>query len=363
MVLTNQINILKDNVPVEYNNCNLSQQELYKIYYLLNTNKIDDPYVILLTYFTNALSFLNRLIIDNINTFKSQNDHFFYLYCYLNNVDIKSIINHYLLSNDFIEIDPITIKPNNFKQYYRNALLYSMRLFFKCNIGRGSSEPMQTKRDIIVSSRYNIYKKGLRLAQINAICDQSDRLRQIYNNIKYIRKELTVNELQKLYSIIVQNDETDDIKLLILKFNMNNDNLTDIKLRLPMVFRLLKSVRIKSVTSDFSYYDKSIIRDVLKEHISNKLNIFLNPIHSMIISEAIAIKIESTITDGEFIDPYTLLPVSIKGSLFLEQLVEYVQLILDHIDLTDTENSSSFGWAFSNGSSFKSSVEYTESVC
>jgi hypothetical protein len=66
------------------------------------------------------------------------------------------------------------------------------------------------------------------------------------------------------------------------------------------------------------------------------LHKYINDEHASILAEAMSLRIEQSITEGSFLDPYTLTTLEVRGSMFLKQLSLFINMILDHIDTMDT---------------------------
>jgi hypothetical protein len=78
-----------------------------------------------------------------------------------------------------------------------------------------------------------------------------------------------------------------------------------------------------------------MIKEALRTSIYLKLKSHMSETHSSILSDAISIKLEQSITSGRYLDPYTLTTLEVRGSMFLKQLSLFINMILDHIDTVE----------------------------
>lgn len=310
-----------------------SSDFLEKIYY--------PTLIYILAYFLKKASKFFQLCIRKIyneSKEKLEKPLMFYITFYNSEyIVIKNDIINIFLNNMLFDINPLELN-TNYKDYYISVFQYIFYLYLdrqSTGLIDENFELSSNQDEITLSSRYNIYKTGIRRTQIQLMCNESATLKKIYSNFNKVKNDIISNELQKLYTILVEKDSLIDNKMLILKFNMESENLLTISKQYPLIYKLLRSIKIKSTYNKYNAYDKSLIKETLQNSIYAKLHKYINDEHAFILAEAISIRIEQSITEGSFLDPYTLTTLEVRGSMFLKQLSLFINMVLDHIDTVD----------------------------
>jgi len=353
------IDLINNYLPISMLNVDSIIKEIYVLYvfsYLLRTANIDlnlkdseflekiyyPTLVYILAYFLRKASkFFQACIRSSYNEAKVKLEKplLFYITFYNSEyIVIKNDIINIFLNNMIFDINPLELNIN-YREYYTSVFQYIFHLYLDTrssgliddNIELSSDQDENT-----LSSRYNIYKNGIRRTQIQLMCNESATLKKIYSNFNKVKNDIIANELQKLYTIIIDKNSLIDNKMLILKFNMEDENLLHISKQFPLIYKLLRSIKIKTNTTKYNSYDKTLIKETLKNSIYLKLHKYINDEHASILAEAMSLRIEQSITEGSFLDPYTLTTLEVRGSMFLKQLSLFINMILDHIDTMDT---------------------------
>lgn len=297
--------------------------------------------IYVLAYFlTKASKFFQSSIrkIYNESKEKLEKTLLFYITFYNSEyIVIKNDVINIFLNNMLFDINPLELNAN-YKEYYNSVFQYIFYLY----LDRQSSglidenfELSSNQDEITLSSRYNIYKNGIRRTQIQLMCNESATLKKIYSNFNKVKNDIISNELQKLYTIIIDKNSLIDNKMLVLKFNMEDENLLTISKQFPLIYKLLRSIKIKTCDNRYNNYDKSLIKETLRNSIYLKLHKYINEDHAALLAEAMSLRIEQSITEGSFLDPYTLTTLEVRGSMFLKQLSLFINMVLDHIDTVD----------------------------
>lgn len=350
------IELISNYFPINLTNIDSTIKEIYVLYVFshllkISNNKLSEcdflekvyyPNLIyLLAYFLQKASkFFQASIrkIYNDSKEKLEKSLIFYITFYNSEfIVIKNDIVNIFLNNMIFDINPLEINAT-YKEYYISVFRYIFYLYLdrqSSGLIDQDTELLSDQDDITLSSRYNIYKNGIRRTQIQVMCNESATLKKIYSNFNKVKNDIISNELQKMYSIIVDKNSVIDNKLMILKFNMEDENLLHISRQFPLIYKLLRSIKIKTDSTQYSIYDKNLIKDSLKNSIYLKLYNHVSEDNAIMLAEAISMKLEQSITEGAYLDPYTLTTLEIRGAMFLKQLSLFINMVLDHIDTID----------------------------
>lgn len=353
------LNLISEYFPIKNISSDVIIKEIYILYiysYLLfnlNSNlKLKESEFLETVYYPNliyilafhlknASKFFQKLIrlVYKEAKVKLETVLMFYVTFYNSEyIVIKNDIINIFLNNMIFDINPLEL--DDYKSYYLSVFQYIFYLYLERQSSGIIDQEIQISsgQDLSLSSRYNIYKNGIKITQIQSMCHESSTLKKIYSNFNKVKTDIISNELQKLYTVMVEGNDMTDDKMLILKFNMEDEKLIDIQKKYPLIYKLLRSVKIKSTETGYSNYDKLMIKDALRTSIYLKLKMHMNETHSSILADAISIKLEQSITSGRYLDPYTLTTLEVRGTMFLRQLSLFINMILDHIDTVDNLN-------------------------
>lgn len=305
---------------------NISRDLLFSKYYFPNI------LFALSTKLKKANSFFKKILRKIYNDAINNQDKNLLFYTSFYKFDFNLLSNDILsifLNNIIFEVNPYNLE--DYKHYYMSTFGYIFGLYLynkSSNVIDFDVEPF-LKQDNCLSTRYNIYKDSIRLTQIQGMCRDSSSLTKIYENFNKIKSNILSNELQRMYSTLINNDTSFSNKSLILQFNSDDNDILRIKRKYPMIYSLLRSIKIESTTDKSIIIEKNLIRQLLRDKLFIKFKTHLNEIQASILADTISIKIEQDLTNGIYLDPFTLSVIEISGNTFVKQLVDFVGMILD----------------------------------
>lgn len=267
---------------------------------------------------------------------------------YRSNLNVRDIYDYSLIKREVLKIffrehlsnlDPYKIE-NNFKKYYNDLFKYVFNLYITQKLSVDVRLDNFMLQDTYLSTRYNLYKESIRLTQIQEMCHESTLLKQIYSNFNSLNSNIVSNELQKLYTVIVDGDNKHCNRSLILKFNSNNHKLIFIKRNYPLVYDALRAIKIEDNSKLSKKYNENfelLIKNSLNDLIFFRFKKHLSEIQSRILADALSTKIQKSIVSGKYLDPKTLKELDFNNIEFINQLSHFINYILDHIDLSKRE--------------------------
>ncbi|MBC8427433.1 MAG: hypothetical protein H8D97_00930 [Proteobacteria bacterium] len=245
---------------------------------------------------------------------------------------IHSDIVSKFIKGSFLKEDPVNMDDIKSEYlFYFKEILYSYIKNRTSNILDFELDPSILEEDNLMnmSSRYRIYEKGLRVSHIQQLCKSSETLTHISKNYDMVRNNILTNELQQLYHFIIDNNRVVDNKLLILKSNSENYSLNKISIKLPLIYKLLRSLHINTENrSIFTENDKKMICDTIYNVIYSRISNKLDNINAQLLSKTISLNLTKSLFTGSFIDPYTMKPLDITGCLFARQLRKFLEILL-----------------------------------
>ena len=246
---------------------------------------------------------------------------------------IHSDIVSKFIKGSFLKEDPINMEDMKSEYlFYFKEILYSYIKNRTSNILDFELDPSILEEDNLmhVSTRYRIYDKGLRVSHIQQLCKNSETLTHISKNYDMVRNNIITNELQQLYHFVVDNSKLSDNKLLVLKSNSENYNLNKISKKLPLIYKLLRSLHINTDDrSIFTENDKALINDTIYDVIYNRLSVVkVANFDAQVSAKKISLNLTKSLFTGSFIDPYTMKPLDITGCLFARQLKKFLEILL-----------------------------------
>ncbi len=278
------------------------------------------------------------------------------IYRYLKNayVKIEHKVSHAIdFYKDLYESDNMIIKNDVMQMFFNNLIykfnpfemedidqfyeaLFSKILYFylkhkisgvkNCDIDPNILDD----NNIVLSERYKIYEEALYLSQIQSMCSESGALNRINNQYDMIKNMIIPNELQRLYlySITDGNFNINNNKISLLKIHTDMKEMSNIKYKLPQIYRLLRSVQIISDNKTFLDNDIIMIKEAVKDVLYLKFKNVLNKDILYDVVNNISITFTNSLTKGEFIDMLTLTSVNLSGVKFVEQLKEFLKIVL-----------------------------------
>ena len=308
-------------------NLNFTRDQLVNIYYFPNI------VFLLSTRLEKANSFIKKLLRKIYNEALRNQDKNLLFYTSFYKFDFNLLNNDILsifLNNIIFEVNPAILE--DYKNYYGSVFSYIFNLYLydkSSNIVDFDIEPF-LNQDTCLSTRYNIYKQSIRLTQIQGMCHESASLNKIYDNFNKVKHNILSNELQKLYSVLIDNDKFQTNKSLILKFNSDDEQILELKNKYPQIYTLLRSIKIKRNDDSSFNFEKNLIRQLLRDKLFISFKQHLNEVQASIMADTLSIQIETTITDGIYLDPFTLSVVEFSGDNFVKQLVDFVCMLLEN---------------------------------
>jgi hypothetical protein len=238
------------------------------------------------------------------------------------------------LKEFFVLNSPLELK--DFKNYYSSVLKYLYYSYLKnrthCLIEEElDSTILMEEEDMMTTSRYKIYEGGVRLSQIQYICTGSQTLSVISKNYENIRNNIINNELQKIYFHVIEKDHVTDSKQLVMRSNLDNiQSLNKLREKLPLIYRLLRSVRVRG-ESFFSEKDKKLIHDSIYTVLYIKLKEKLDEPKAKYLATNISLNLSRSLINGRYVDPYSMESVNISCLTFVNQLKSFLKLIVESL--------------------------------
>lgn len=243
----------------------------------------------------------------------------------------------------FLNTDPLQI--DNHYKYYASVFQLLLFTYLKSKSNElliyYDHQLTLLEDNMHVSNRYKLFEDGIKLSQIHSLCDESETLKQIHTNFNDLRNRILPNDFQKLYSLVIDKNNTRDNKFLILKFNFelgsdSDEKISRIKDELPLIYKLLRSIKVKTKNQKtFSPTDRALIKKIIKEAICNKVELLIDKEYADIVSESISRNLESSISNGEFLDPFTLTILQIDTRKFVFQLRTFLFIILENLEVSE----------------------------
>ncbi|MBK7107465.1 MAG: hypothetical protein IPH62_19535, partial [Ignavibacteriae bacterium] len=249
------------------------------------------------------------------------------------------VIFEIFLKGMFLDIDPILLI-ETYNEYYESSIKYIIFLYIQTATGVIDDDtfiPSLTEQ-MLNSNRYKLFEDGIKLSQIYILCNESEVLKRINSNITDIKTKILPNDFQKLYSIIVEKNVIYDSKLLTLKYNLDmNKELDSLKEQTPLIYKLLRSIKIFNNKKKFSYYERALIKNIIYESVFIKITPMIGEEYSTIMAESISKNLEYSLTNGEFIDPYTLSILAIDTKIFIPQFKDFLSIILNNLEIKELD--------------------------
>jgi hypothetical protein len=347
----------KSSFPMVLHEFNNVHKELYILYHFIlafdevcDNNKklsyaIPNIYNFLINYLKSAKFFISR-ILNKVYLEFSQTDQklidkflFFHNKCDL--ISLKSDILNIFILGMFLNTNPIHIQ--NYSDYYKSSFKLIFFTYLKNKTEGVIEHEIQedlTEDNMQMSNRFKLFEDGIKLSQIYCLCNESETLKRINSNFNEIRNRILTNEFQKLYSFIIDKNIIRDNKFLILKFNIDHDeNIIRLKTELPLIYKLLRSIKVKSKNKKvFTSYDRTIIKNIIKDIVRVKIETFIGSEYAEILSESISNNLENSITTGDFLDPYTLTVLNIDNVIFLSQLKLFLNDVMSNMEMSELDH-------------------------
>lgn len=297
----------------------------------------------LFRFFSELRGFLQSIINKVFNEIKTKSQSLINKYVssyYMDENIIKSDVLYSFLGNGLRKLDPLEVKNLNgfYKSVFHNIFYY----LFKGEQKEHSRYSDFSEVEGIISNSVNIpvrlmiYRDVLCNLQVKKFCERSPTLHQIIYNFNIFRNVIINNEFQNMYlgikkdTFVLNNDQ---YKLMNVYDNdlMSEEFIEEIK-KLPSIYKLLKSIRIRNPKStpynEMKIKPENVKMVVLEELYHSFRDVFTEP-HVYDILERIAQNFVNNIMQGEYINLMTLSEVRIDEPTFIPQLKKFVRLCID----------------------------------
>ena len=184
------------------------------------------------------------------------------------------------------------------------------------------------------SERYRIYEEALYLSQIQTMCSNSSAIYQISKQFDEMKGLIIPNEIQRLYLYAINENKgfITNQKLTILKMHTELDHMTYIKNNLPIIYRLLRSIRISTEPTSFLENDIIQMKEVIYQTLYVKFKNIISDEDIVPIIQNITSNLVASLTTGGFIDMITLTSINLSGQKFIHQLKIFLELVLSGMD-------------------------------
>jgi len=254
---------------------------------------------------------------------------------------IKADTQQIFFKTTFVEVSPVELDKTS--DYFFSALQYIYYNYIKSKTN--GMIPINDLDDVKKAicpkheSRYNIYDHGLRSYQIQRICMKSDTLTSIAENFDDLKSSVISNQLLRLLKSSYFPDINDE-KMLLLKANSSDFNISVLETEVPLICRLLRAIHIRSDTPiHLTANSIKHINDSLYTTVNSWMSSRMSADHSREISAALSVSLSKEILTGVYIDPQTLHKIEFKGNVFAEQFQTFVMLMLDRIVSKNGDNN------------------------
>lgn len=248
---------------------------------------------------------------------------------------IKNDLLNLFLNTLFLDTDPLYIE--DIRSHYRINFRYLLYSYLKNKTTRLSSfeiEPSVLKKEDVlsISTRLRIYEDGIKITRIQELCDKSNTYTRILQNYNKLKKEIISNELQKIHLYTLNKTTTTDDKVSILSTFENDDKLELIREKLPLIYKLLRSLHITSQNTIFDESFKKLMYNSIYEVLFLEFSKNLSTEISANLAMNIAKKITYSLSHGQFVDPITMDSLSINNYIFLNQLKIFLEMTVKNVN-------------------------------
>lgn len=314
-----------------FENLNMVNSDFYENFYFPNIISI------LSSHMKDAKRALNAIITSTYQDVKEKCQDIVEFYLVFFNRDhtiIKNDILNIFLNTLFLDNDPIEI--DNLREYYASNFRYLLYSYLK-NKTSGlltfEIDPTVIREDhmISVSTRYRIYEEGIRVTQVQELCDKPNTYGRVVQNYNKLKSSILTNELQKFYLYATNKTTTNDNKISVLSTLDNEEQLEKVKEKLPLIYKLLRSLHICSkdnvVDDNFKQLIYKSVYEVLYLEFSKNLSkeIAIN------LANNISKKITFSLTNGQYLDPLTMEQVHVNTHGFIVQLKHFLEILVKNV--------------------------------
>jgi len=309
---------------------------------------------VLIRYYTKAKGFLQAINRKIFNEYQAKNkgiiNKFISSY-YIDEEVIKSDVLYSFLGNCLRKFDPLSLK--NLYGFYNRSIRSIYFYYFKTD--RHFNVVFMEMSDIekTISNSYNIparlihYRDVLYEIQIEKMCENSITMSQLGYNYGIFKNVILDNEFQSMYysvnsdSFVAKNNQYKMMNLYDDEVSehfegSNEQKLLDELKKMPMIYKLLRSIHI--VNPKNKPYDPTIIKiDLVKivvlEELSHPFRHMFSDTHIQEILESTAMNFVKNVMSGEYINPITFTTIKIGHYSFLTQLRAFIRLCIRELGI------------------------------
>jgi len=289
----------------------------------------------------NARRLIQKLIRKSYIIIENKSKDIIDFYVELHNQDINIVkhdIIYLFLRNIIIKFDPLSI--DDIESFYQSIIQRMFFFYLKAKTSGDMDDDINylynDDRNVdIISSRCRIYEEALYLCQIQKMCNESTSAEQISKQYDRMKGIVISNEIQKLYlySYSKQKYGEQQNKTVMIKTYESLEELETFRYKVPIIYRLLRSIHVISETPTFSQSDIERIKNIIYIILYDKFkDVFADSIVMPIIKK-ISNNMVASLVEGEFIDMLTLTKIDISGTKFVQQLQIFLEIMLKNVNL------------------------------
>jgi len=287
-------------------------------------------------YLIHARRYMHRVIKLSFEDFKVRSNDIIVYYSELYGIDEKLIINdinYFFLGDVISKFDPIHLV--DVEAIYFNVLQRMFYFYLKSKISKRDHAKLQYVQSNsvglsnTVTERYRLYEEALYLAQLYQTCEKSNVVTQLEEQLRHIKHTIITNDLQSILSFGTDkyDPRATDKKLIIDMFDDKYD-IEYFKNHTPIIYRILRSIHVKTTDSSFSESDISYIRPSIESTLNVIFKDHLNAHAIKITIPKIADNLVNSLLVGEYIDVVTMTVVNIPIVKFTDQLSLFLKKML-----------------------------------
>jgi len=182
----------------------------------------------------------------------------------------------------------------------------------------------------ITSNRLQIYDSGYKEYYVQLLCSQSDTVRKILRNFNEIKSQVIDNELQVLFfKYLCDVPFSPDLYSYLYMHDNNSLDLSYIKENFPLIYKLLRSVKIRS--------NEKILNDEEVQYLRNRVSRILSKKFSKAFKDSkyineiigrISTNLCNSMSKGTYLDPLTLNKTTIVSEVFIKQFCDFLTFLL-----------------------------------
>lgn len=284
----------------------------------------------------HARRYMHRVIKISFADFKIKSDDIIVYYSELYGIDEKLIINdinYFFLGDVISKFDPIQLV--DIESIYFTVLQRMFYFYLKSKISKRDHVKLQYVQSSSMglsntsTERYRLYEEALYLAQLYQTCEKSNVMTQLEEQLRTIKHTIITNDLQSILSFGTgEYDPRSTDKKLILDMFSDKYDIEYFKNHTPIIYRILRSIHIKSADSSFSKADISYIRPNIESTLNIIFKEHLNPHAMKITIPKITDNLINSLLVGEYIDVVTMTVVNIPIVKFTDQLSLFLKKML-----------------------------------